>query len=289
MARMWRSEKDGGAEADAADSPRILFHPLPFHPLLLHLPYLPYLPPLPLLLLSPPPSLPTPFLPFSARVQVKAAWEQLGKAVEDARGMAGSVEAGKRKQAEMERETAAAREAMEGLQKDLSSRNTQMVEVEEKLESERWVGIGVYLFWEPGRKCVYEMIKVQVVEVEEKLEGEPFLKRVNDSIRSRLPSCPFSLQEQAEASGGGEGRFICTTGEAGAVDGAGRGVGGPIGGAAAGGAAAIQVHHEMLRVPRPTKGAQLMCMKYPCSSSIPPSPTVRPPTALSLPLPCPSS
>ncbi|CAI5997604.1 unnamed protein product, partial [Closterium sp. NIES-64] len=68
---------------------------------------------------------------------VKAAWEQLGKAVEDARGMAGSVEAGKRKQAEMERETAAAREAMEGLQKDLSSRNTQMVEVEEKLESER--------------------------------------------------------------------------------------------------------------------------------------------------------
>ncbi|CAI7874012.1 unnamed protein product [Closterium sp. NIES-53] len=69
--------------------------------------------------------------------QVKAAWEQLGKAVEDARGMAGSVEAGKRKQAEMERETTAAREAMEGLQKDLSSRNTQMVEVEEKLETER--------------------------------------------------------------------------------------------------------------------------------------------------------
>ncbi|CAI5483126.1 unnamed protein product [Closterium sp. Yama58-4] len=69
--------------------------------------------------------------------QVKSAYEQLAKAVEDARGMAGSVEAGKRKQAEMERETAAAREAMEGLQKDLSLRNTQMVEVEEKLETER--------------------------------------------------------------------------------------------------------------------------------------------------------
>ncbi|GJP44851.1 hypothetical protein CLOM_g4257 [Closterium sp. NIES-68] len=69
--------------------------------------------------------------------QVKSAWEQMGKAMEDARGMAGSVEAGKRKQAEMERETAAAREAMEGLQKDLAARNTQMVEVEEKLEGER--------------------------------------------------------------------------------------------------------------------------------------------------------
>ncbi|CAI7837316.1 unnamed protein product [Closterium sp. NIES-54] len=139
MAGSVEAGKRKQAEMERETAPTLTLFHLPFH-----LPFPPNQPPSfpspspsPLSISSPlSHTPPTPTLP-PIHPQVKAAWEQLGKAVEDARGMAGSVEAGKRKQAEMERETTAAREAMEGLQKDLSSRNTQMVEVEEKLETER--------------------------------------------------------------------------------------------------------------------------------------------------------